>query len=653
MTLLCFLICYAIGDALKWNAALNKHMRGAPLRGYLPPEKDPEYRDLVKPSLLKPFDSLSDDDLELSLPLPRPGDIVSYSGKWEDETQFGRIRDLQLRRSNGEWYADVVPLKESKSDGVYTIDRDGKSTFETVSSLEPLRSFYVRSENGYKIFFRVNSNSTTSGAVLRAPKYRALTSDFVKEKPSFNTDKRKQGLEAYEKLKTKLQKNTLVFGAVGAIVTTAIFGPDVSIPYTLGVFAGLSYLFLLGKKTDSVGVDLTLKSSESELELKSEPQFPIEGVIKTPGGESKLEQLFIGGRYLTPVLLILLLTGLKKNFDSCIGESDFTRAPFHVIGKEEFLGAAAGFITYMVALIATEVGGEIRTEDVLSIMPGSVAESFRQAQGLKQKENEIEEDAPPPLIPVIFVTGPKAAGRMGLVRKLITSSAPSNNIDSNSNSNGISNSNNHNRGLASGLQRIPFQTTSKVAVDAEPNKYSLITQEEVDILRDRGELVYEGTDTGILGTPIPLYLTLETLVPLESEPKSNKDSKIKAKGKSNETDMKPVGVIEGSPEILDVLGQVSGLRLINIWISLQTKEQFIKKASEMVKEELSKGIPTGGACREEMAKKSADEVSRLVTDAARDITYYMQKAPLFEYTLLNLEEQDTAQELQVLIENIL
>ena len=35
------------------------------------------------------------------------------------------------------------------------------------------------------------------------------------------------------------------------------------------------------------------------------------------------------------------------------------------------------------------------------------------------------------------------------------------------------------------------------------------------------------------------------------------------------------------------------------------------------------------------ASESVNQVSDLVNDAAKDITFYMQKAPLFDFTLLN------------------
>ena len=63
---------------------------------------------------------------------------------------------------------------------------------------------------------------------------------------------------------------------------------------------------------------------------------------------------------------------------------DFSKpAPFQSLSKEEFLGAAAGFLTYRLAVLVSEVASEVRTEDWLSILPGSIAESYRRWKGMK------------------------------------------------------------------------------------------------------------------------------------------------------------------------------------------------------------------------------------------------------------------------------
>ena len=52
------------------------------------------------------------------------------------------------------------------------------------------------------------------------------------------------------------------------------------------------------------------------------------------------------------------------------------------------------------------------------------------------------------------------------------------------------------------------------------------------------------------------------------------------------------------------------------------------------------------------AKKASEEVADLVNDAARDVGYFMQKAPIFEYTLLNSgAESEIVEELDLLLKN--
>ena len=47
--------------------------------------------------------------------------------------------------------------------------------------------------------------------------------------------------------------STIQFGAAGTVASTVAFGPEVSVPFFFGSLAGAFYLYLLGKKTDSIG----------------------------------------------------------------------------------------------------------------------------------------------------------------------------------------------------------------------------------------------------------------------------------------------------------------------------------------------------------------------------------------------------------------
>ena len=90
--------------------------------GYIPPEKDPEYRPMVKKSLLKPMDGdESAAAMKTRLPVPKEGDIVGAPGKWEGEIVLGKIRFLQYSNSTKVWNADIVPLVEGKSTSVWVV----------------------------------------------------------------------------------------------------------------------------------------------------------------------------------------------------------------------------------------------------------------------------------------------------------------------------------------------------------------------------------------------------------------------------------------------------------------------------------------------------------------------------------------------------
>ena len=141
---------------------------------YVPPEKDPEYANrLALPNLMNNILNVNGSDAE-NLPAPNEGDVVQYSRKWPGDKDYGMIRFLTYNDVKKTWVADVVPLKEGKSENVYTVDRDARSYFFNIEDLKPVRSFFVRSENGYKLAMKPNSTE----AVLKAESYRILDDKY-------------------------------------------------------------------------------------------------------------------------------------------------------------------------------------------------------------------------------------------------------------------------------------------------------------------------------------------------------------------------------------------------------------------------------------------------------------------------------------------
>lgn len=58
-----------------------------------------------------------------------------------------------------------------------------------------------------------------------------------------------------------------------------------------------------------------------------------------------------------------------------------------------------------------------------------------------------------------------------------------------------------------------------------------------------------------------------------------------------------------------------------------------------------------GMSEDQAARECAGRVASLVDGAARDVTFYMQRAPLFEFTLLNDDDDETAAELLALLDS--
>ena len=177
---------------------------------------------------------------------------------------------------------------------------------------------------------------------------------------------------------------------------------------------------------------------------------------------------------------------------------------------------------------------------------------------------------------VLFVTGPRAAGRLGLVSSL----------------------NGRKDGLGRLMSRVKFLTPDPIAPQRNPERYTLVSEENLESMRQSGAIVYEGVDKTAFGIEVPVAISSFSLRAPADE---------------------GLLVVDGEPRILDSLRTRSDLVLSPVWISLQTKEQFIEKASSIVKVEFTEG-------RRSRADQAADKVSNLVDEAARDITFYMQKA---------------------------
>ncbi len=82
------------------------------------------------------------------------------------------MRSLSLR--NESWVAEVLPLEEGKSKGVFSLDKKGRALVVPLAETSPVKAYFVRAENGYNI-----SMDGSSRPALRAPSFRVLSSNFT------------------------------------------------------------------------------------------------------------------------------------------------------------------------------------------------------------------------------------------------------------------------------------------------------------------------------------------------------------------------------------------------------------------------------------------------------------------------------------------
>ncbi len=545
--------------------------------GYIPPEQDPAYRDLVRKTKVKADGSATEEMIQNLLPIPKEGDIVCFPGKWENEQALGKIRFLRYSETEKKWMADIAPLMDGKSEQVYVVDKKAKTFFLGIEHVKPVQNYFLRSEDGYKISFKKNGTEV----VTKADSYKLLDMDYKLPVKEINMDKLAQDMESYASLKQRIVLNSLKFGAIGTCIVGLWLGLDAAFPYFVGSTGGAAYLYLLGKKTDEIGASLSVGTLSESF--------------------TKKDEILSKSRFAVPIILVIVLAIKNVLIDG--GKIE----PFHLLDREQWLPAMGGFLTYRLSLFATEVATELKLDDILGILPGSVAEGIRLSQKIDaslqdgQEEEEVQST-------VIFITGPLAAGRSSISTKI------GDNIKEKA------------------IRRIKYFTTSPIMAAKEPSRLSLVSQQEYEDLKSADNIVYEGEEKALFGEDLQIFLTKGQL---QLEREEAKDTVI---------------LLEGPPAVLDSIRPLSSLKLVNIWISLQTKEQFIEKATAMVK----------GIVKEQegdrigLAQKSTGIVSDLVNDAAKDITFYMQKAPFFEYTLLNLgEESETVQELQGLLSSIL
>lgn len=209
----------------------------------------------------------------------------------------------------------------------------------------------------------------------------------------------------------RIISSVLKLGAAIAVVVGLTFGVNSAVDYSIGVVAGALYLFLLEKKVDNIGSKYSALQGNSTSLSNS--------VVNL--AQNRLLDNASKARLLIPVLVVALLTCRNVFVDGQVPQY------LKLISQQQFVSAMSGFLTTRFSIFLGEVTKEIRTEDWIGLVPGSLAVVIR-SQLQKDGENaadeaarEQAEQAAP--FRLLFVTGPAAAGRHELLSTITNSAA--------------------------------------------------------------------------------------------------------------------------------------------------------------------------------------------------------------------------------------
>ena len=128
----------------------------------------------------------------------------------------------------------------------------------------------------------------------------------------------------------------------------------------------------------------------------------------------------------------------------------------------------------------------IRPEDVRSLLFKDFDASIEAGKGAAA------------LVSVVFITGPKAAGRSSLAQRIKLS------------------------GSKRVINFVKYLTTDHLSWRSNPEKYELIEKKELEDLRQNGGLVYEGEEQSSFGSATPIALAFKQFNSVQADVKAAK-----------------------------------------------------------------------------------------------------------------------------------
>jgi hypothetical protein len=358
------------------------------------------------------------------LPTPRIGDVVRYydvdGGKADGEVLVGKISLIQSIISastsspsssssssddgTNRWLVEIAEM-EDVGDGYYAEYPYRKRPRPALRKLEyiaPLPASYVRSEDAYKVPLDGKKGGGGSGTGVPLPSHPGYDVAGYEGPAAIivNENVVKTDGEAYDQIKFALLRDAAFAGLAGVAFVGLSSGLEYAAIYAAGAAAGVGYLYLLGVKTDTLGVrpDERLGSNASNV------------------------------RFLLPIAVLGAVA--LKNAASGDGFGGVASpGMFSTVSPGQFGSAMIGFLTYRVPLFARQLF-PVLSESIVDIMPGSAAMAVRMVSDAKKKEGASESDPPPPslsssssrddnLVTILLISGPEGTGKTTLVDRLL------------------------------------------------------------------------------------------------------------------------------------------------------------------------------------------------------------------------------------------
>jgi guanylate kinase len=290
--------------------------------------------------------------------------------------------------------------------------------------------------------------------------------------------------------------------------------------------------------------------------------------------EAKLGKNVANLRFLTPLLVLVGVALYNKSRGD--DNPALGNGVFGTVTAEQFGAAILGFLTYRIPLFLSQIQDAFNNEDGETILPGSVGVAMQLAtkSSSSDKSPPVTLDSAAQVATILLVSGPQATGRSKLVQRFIEG----------------------------GKGR--FVQASMVDRVQEAAKFERL------FLRDEF-LSVDATER--------YGLTKDAI--LSAAKQCGPDSVV---------------VVDSDVKLAKKLAKVGGLRLVGVWVALNSVAEFEKRLDAMINDG---SIPVP----EDEDRESV--IRARIREIVEEITFGISSG-IFEFTIINQDEDESLRQLE-------